>query len=446
MRPPTVRPRDSKTLTNTVLFSTFGVIAVVTTLLLYDLYIKHSRGATVSLLVCGAAIVYVTVLYVLWRLDYHRTVSYLLVVFYAVLAAGIIWGWGVNTPVGLLILGLFIVLAGILLTAKHSLVAAIVSWFILTAVYLMSGWGWHTPDTSWMVGKQSYGDVAAYSVIFSMLAIVSWLYNREMERSLAYAHQAESALLHQKATLKQEVKKRTAELRTAQLQELQNMYRFTQLGQHGVTLLHDLANHVTALTLELEGMEHNMNTPAFLRTQTIINYLTDVINNAKDRLNGKPQEQMFNVARKIREIVSFLSYKAEDAGVTIDWKPPRQTIEFMGDPAYFRQIVGTIADNAIDAYESSDKQPHPKQRRVNITLNQTPTHILIHVIDWGKGLTRQQQNQLFKPFQSTKKNGLGLGLFIAKQMAETYFKGSLSLNTLSDNTDFIIKLPRTHAK
>src|SRR4051812_21420069 len=101
----------------------------------------------------------------------------------------------------------------------------------------------------------SFGDVLAYCVGFGMLALVSWLYNREMERSLRQAQGAEAALLQQKATLEVEVEKRTEELRQAQLEEMQQMYRFAELGQLGVTLLHGLANHLTALTLEIEGLD-----------------------------------------------------------------------------------------------------------------------------------------------------------------------------------------------
>ncbi|MEK7152647.1 MAG: HAMP domain-containing sensor histidine kinase [Patescibacteria group bacterium] len=442
MPEPRFSARSSEVVCRIVLLGTYAVVAAISALLLISLSLDHEQ-ALGSLAVCGIAALYVLVIRALARQNRHQAVAYLLVAFYMMLAAGIVWSWGINTPMGLLIFCVVIVLAGILLTARHAPFAAAVAGSILVGVQTAAVFGWHIPDMSWTGKKSSYGDAIAACVIFGMLALVSWLYNREMERSLSRAKQAEIALQQQKATLRQKVEKRTAQLRRAQLEEMQQMYRFAELGQLGVTLLHDLANHLTALTLEIEGMQSKQNSKAIARAREITGYLEEVVDNTRTRLQGATQKQTFNIIRKTSEVVNFLGYKAAKAKVVIDWHPPARSWKYTGDPTCFSQVIAILMSNAIDAYGNSASS-HGLPRTINrlgVSMQRDKTHIIITISDWGKGISKSRRRHLFKPFHTTKKTGLGIGLFIARQTVVVNFSGTITLNPKSDHTEFIIKLP-----
>jgi signal transduction histidine kinase len=404
--------------------------------------LQHVQAIT-SLIVCGLAVFYIVAVRALARRGRHRTVAYLLIAFYMLLAGWIVWSWGINTPLGLLIFGIVIVLAGILLTARHAPLAALVAGLILLGIQTTIVLGWHMPDMSWTGKDSNYADAITSCVIFGMLALISWLYNREMERSLWRAKQAEIALSGQKATLKQKVEERTAQLRQVQLEEMQQMYRFAELGQLGVTLLHDLANHITTLTLDIEGLQNKQNSSAIAHVRETTGYLEEIVNSTRDRLHGATQSQTFDLVRKINDIVNFLSYKAAKAGVTIDWQPPVYSWKYTGDPPCFCQIMAIIISNGIDAYSNT---PKASGERLSIAMRRNKTHIVITVSDWGKGFTSSQRKYLFKPFHTSKKTGLGIGLFIAKQTVINNFGGTITLNPHSKHTEFIIKLPLQNGK
>ena len=435
-------PRSSRVICSTVIFGSYLVVAAISALLVISLHMHPSLHAAVSLGVCVAAFAYIATAHVLLRRGRHMIAAGMLTSMYLLLAAGIVLSWGVNTPIGLLLFGLVIVLAGILLTASASIMAAATSVGILAGVQTAHMLDWHQP-AQWAGYESTFGDVLGYGTIFAMLGLTSWLYNREMQGSLAHARQARAALLKQKRTLKERVKERTAELRQTQLNEMRQLYRFAELGQMGVTLLHDLANHLTVLTMELEGLQRTRHSAEIARAREITKYLEEIVVNTRSRLQGGIQRQRFDMTQKTTEVVTFLQYKAKQAEIDLQWHAPGEPVWYVGDLACFSQVVAIITNNAIDAYGDIPKQAfNPQKRRITVSLKRTKKHIIITIEDWGEGIPRSERPHIFKPFHSTKQSGLGIGLFIARQTVETNFGGTITLDPKSDHTVFTITLPR----
>lgn len=425
------------------IFGTWLVVVTISILLGISYFFLHHSQVFGSLLLCAFAAAYIAIAHYCSRRYYYNVAAYLLAIFYFLLASGIAWNWGINTPMSPLMFVLVIILAGILLTARHALFAGALSVLSVLLLQTLATFNWHIPNTSWSNSQSNFGDVLGYSVVFSMLALMSWLYNREMERTLAHARYAEVALLQQRTTLRRQIKERTADLRRVQIEEMRQMYHFAELGQLGITLLHDLANHVTALTLELEGAQEKRYSKEMVRAQQITNYLSEIVDSTRQRLYGGTTEQTFDIIQKINETIDFLYSKAVHNDVDIEWQAGMQSCKYIGDPASFNQIAAIIINNAIDSYKNTS---FSHKRRVVVALQLTEKLVIIRIGDWGKGITKTQRKQLFKPHHSTKKSGLGLGLYIAKQTAEMLFSGTITLAPQSDHTEFIIKLPRTDGK
>ena len=429
-------PYNHRIICNIVLLGTYITVTAIFALLLVS-YASHPAPYMLGrIAISGLAFLYVVAAHILFKLQFRRTVAFMLTTFYLLLAGGIVWIWGINTPIGTLTFALAIVLAGILLSARHALVAALLATLTLLGIQLSIGLGWYQKASA----LSSFGDAIAYSVVFGMLALVSWLYNREMARSLNQAWRAEAALQQQKDTLKIQVQKRTAQLRQSQLKEIQQMYRFTELGQLGVTLLHDLANHLTALTLEIDDLQNSGHSKAIARARHITHYLGKIVDNTRDRLNGKTQKKKFNIVRSVSDIVHFLRHRADKANVTIMWQPPAETWQLTGDALSLTQVLAIIICNGIDAYKDSAIT----DRQVHVAVQRSKHYIIIRISNHGKKMTRNQYNNLFKPFHTTKKSGMGLGLFIAKQTVELQFSGTLAVNPKKSHTEFVITLPRNH--
>jgi C4-dicarboxylate-specific signal transduction histidine kinase len=90
------------------------------------------------------------------------------------------------------------------------------------------------------------------------------------------------------------------------------------------------------------------------------------------------------------------------------------------DPRALQQVLLNILTNASDAFEG---QENP---RITIDVSKMADMVNIRVEDNGSGMTEEQQEDLFKPFYTTKSKGTGLGLVIAKKMM-TKMKGIIEV-------------------
>ncbi|MDA8088458.1 MAG: PAS domain S-box protein [Nitrospiraceae bacterium] len=92
------------------------------------------------------------------------------------------------------------------------------------------------------------------------------------------------------------------------------------------------------------------------------------------------------------------------------------------DPRALQQVLLNIITNAADALEG---RPAP---RIDIKVMKMAGRILVHVEDNGCGMPPKQVKDAFRPFYTTKPNGTGLGLMLAKKMI-TRMKGTIEISS-----------------
>ncbi len=101
------------------------------------------------------------------------------------------------------------------------------------------------------------------------------------------------------------------------------------------------------------------------------------------------------------------------------------------------QVLLNILNNAIDAFETTDRE----NKYVNISANEDKEYVYIHIKDNAGGIEEQYLERLFEPYFSTKgKNGTGLGLYMSNMIVEKQFQGGISVQTRHDTSIFTVKI------
>ena len=91
-------------------------------------------------------------------------------------------------------------------------------------------------------------------------------------------------------------------------------------------------------------------------------------------------------------------------------------VEVQVDPSQLRQIVWNLCENAVK-YGSSEPGNDVIELRVG-RLASTARPFL-EVADRGPGIAAQHREQIFEPFFTGNERGTGLGLFLARELAQT---------------------------
>ncbi len=366
--------------------------------------------------------------------------------------------WSFNLPMAQLLLCLSIVIAGVLISAKSGLLVAIMQSMAICIIAWLQANGHLSPNYSWLRAKLEAADALGFALVYSVIALVSWLANREIDQSLKRARTSERKLLEQRDQLELTVKKRTKELEEAQLLRIMELERFAEFGRLSAGLIHDIANPLAAATINLDHLQSRQvrrttnKKQALAQTVASLRTIESYISAARHQLKQEANHHKFRIDAEIKQILNIIEHRARSADVKLIYtslSPTNLTIK--GNSAKFCQLIGNLIANAIESYSlqpnSKKQKPQTEKRQVKITakINKTmPGFVEIAVRDWGQGIPEDRLDQIFKPFFSTKKSAqpnMGIGLHLVKQFVEQDFAGNISVTSNpSDGTRFTVNL------
>lgn len=426
---------------NTIIILTFvGVIIIAYNLLFIPS--KNYEHQSLPLIFVLIILIIITSLRVASYKGYIRFSSYILITILFSLATYIGYRWGVDSQAGILFYVLVIVISGILIGAKFSLISTFTVSTALFAINYLQNSQIIKADRSWVYESWSNTDVIVTSIILFIITAVLWLFNRELNRS-------ESELKNERDLLEIRVEEKTTELKIIQAKEIAQVYHFAEFGKLSSGLFHDLVNPLTALMLNINKVKlDSENEPSFNIIKSEINAaikasekMKDFIISVRKQINFQDQKEDFSLNQEIEEAITILNYKSKQNKVEIIFNANKNII-IQGDAVKFNQVVTNLLSNAIDACEENDLN-----KEVIIDLKELENKIELKISDNGIGIEAEIISQIFEQFFTTKHNGanLGLGLSLIKKIIEESFSGTISVySKIGVGTTFTIQIPTIH--
>ena len=352
-------------------------------------------------------------LYALSRRGFFALASYLLIGAYFFGNSYAAYRWGVNVPTALVGYALLIVIASILISARSAFfVAAATGLFVLPL--------WYAQLHSLMFRDAenfTTGDGIALVVLYGLIMVVAWLSNREIEKSLMRARVSEHALKDERDSLEVKVEERTRELQLAQLEKMDQLYRFAEFGQLASGLFHDLTSVLNALSLQVERDSIRNGTDAFGMQKEIDHFVEAV----RKQLRREDVADFFSLIEGIERAVVLLAHQCHTAGVRLSFAQPTDAMPmYFGNASKFHQVIMNLLTNAIES----------DCRAIYIRLSYDGGDAVVEIEDDGSGISPEAQGKIFEPFFTTKqgdKKGIGLGLAITKRIVENDFHGTIAI-------------------
>ncbi|MDV7104018.1 ATP-binding protein [Vibrio sp. TH_r3] len=278
---------------------------------------------------------------------------------------------------------------------------------------------------------QLFGFIIIVTLVYALIFVV-WLLFRNRHIKMK-----QIALIEMEAKQKLEfqVMERTAELQMEidEREKTELMLRKTQdeliqaaklavLGQMSASISHELNNPLAAIRSFAENGKRFLDRGQAERTVdnlTRISALTDRMANISQQLKSfarKSSSDELAIVQVYPVIISSLDllktqFRANQITITTSIENEKLIANI--NIIQLEQVIINILTNSIDALTECGT------KNIEICLCEDADKIYIHIDDSGKGFTQHKTRQIFEPFYTTKKNGLGLGLSISLQIMQT---------------------------
>jgi two-component system, LuxR family, sensor kinase FixL len=135
----------------------------------------------------------------------------------------------------------------------------------------------------------------------------------------------------------------------------------------------------------------------------------------------QPRREPLDLRAVVRESVGLLDWELQRDGVQIELELMPAACRVSGDEVMLQQLFVNLLRNALEAMRDNPKDALGRAtRRLALRLAPERGMAVLTLRDNGCGLPPDAQAQLFVPFQSTKPNGMGIGLNICRSFVELH--------------------------
>ncbi len=209
------------------------------------------------------------------------------------------------------------------------------------------------------------------------------------------------------------------------LEEVAHLNRSAAVGVLSASLGHELNQPLGAVLSNAEAAELLLNAdpPDVEKVKAILADIrrddqraAEVIRRLRGLMKkGESEPQLIDVNDVVRVMTDILAAEAASRGVMLDAELDERPLPARADPVHLQQVVLNFALNGMDAMLA---RPAGRRHMTVQTVLVDGATIRVSVCDSGSGIPSDKLKDVFEPFFTTKRQGMGLGLSIARSIIE----------------------------
>jgi len=240
--------------------------------------------------------------------------------------------------------------------------------------------------------------------------------------------------------------RKRAEAQSQQLQnELTHVARFSTTGEMAASLAHELNQPLTAITQYCDALlnAEKSDTPTDKEVTESIEEMQDQAFRAGEIIRqlrqfirkGETDAELVNLSELIDQTIRLIDPQARENNIEIIVDVEEEAPKIMINRVQIAQVLVNLLRNSVEAIVTSGS----KERIITVTtrLHGTATEIIVE--DTGPGL--KSVTQAFKPFETSKSEGMGMGLSISRSIIEAHNGQLVADRNVDEGARFRITLP-----
>ena len=247
------------------------------------------------------------------------------------------------------------------------------------------------------------------------------------------------------------LRSRAERIISQQRDQIAHAGRVSMLGQLAASLAHELGQPLGAILNNIEAAEillRDDDSPNAAELREIVNDIAadDARAGAVlDRIRAMVRRQRFaigpvEVPALIRDVLALAEpgLAADRIGLTVNCAPDVSRVA--GDEVLLQQALLNLVGNSADAIRGS-AAVRQQPGAITIRARRDGDRVELAVIDNGGGIAEHMLEKVLEPFETTKKDGLGMGLPIVRAIAEQH-EGTVQLqNDLGHGLTVSLRVP-----
>ena len=241
---------------------------------------------------------------------------------------------------------------------------------------------------------------------------------------------------------------RAAEQRARSLEaRLAHVARFNLMGEMAAGIAHEINQPLSAIATYAQAGKRVLQ-----HDEPDVGMLTDICSKIDDQARRAGQvianlrkfirkqeieTQLLDVNQVVADVMTLIDADARSEGIALHVRNGQGLAPVRADAVQLQQVLLNLTRNSVDAMRGG----LGKERGIIIATEADAGVVRITVTDHGHGVSPQLGDNIFHPFITTKRDGLGVGLAISRTIVQSY-GGTL---TYADNpaggSIFTIELP-----
>ncbi len=191
-------------------------------------------------------------------------------------------------------------------------------------------------------------------------------------------------------------------------------------------MAHELNQPLSAISNYLKGSRRLLEGQAFETAETLRDALDkaadqamragQIIRRLRDFVSrGESERRVENVTKLVEEASALSLVGVKDRGIRVQFQIDPAVDLVLADRVQIQQVLLNLIRNAMDAMETS-----PVRNLLIAIVPAEGNTVKISVADSGSGIVPEIAEQLFQPFVTSKRHGMGVGLSISRTIVEAH--------------------------
>jgi PAS domain S-box-containing protein len=233
----------------------------------------------------------------------------------------------------------------------------------------------------------------------------------------------------------------------AQRQELSQVSSAGALGVLSGSIAHEINQPLSAIRSNAQAALRflSMDTPDLDEVREALKDIVydntradQVLKGIRALLKGEKEAEAFDINIEIFTVVRMLRSTAMHNDIFLDLKLSPETLITSGNATQFQQVAINIINNSIDEL----KELEGLQIIEIYTFSGEDGSPSLMISDSGPGIKKESLDAIFLPFNTSKKNGMGLGLSICKRLMDSCGGSISAVENPEGGAKFLVTMPQ----